>query len=120
MICSMNFEIQATEDFRKSLKMLAKRHRSLKEDFAEFVRTLKTNPFQGVELTPGIRKIRMAITSKGRGKSGGARIITFTLLASENCGTVYLIDIYDKAEQSTVDVAILKSLVDSIISTSSQ
>lgn len=59
---------------------------------------------QGDELSPGIRKIRMAITSKGRGKSGGARVITYTIVIAENEGSVYLIDIYDKADYSTVDV----------------
>ena len=30
---------------------------------------------QGDELSPGIRKIRLAIVSKGKGKSGGARVM---------------------------------------------
>lgn len=71
----MDFEIEATENFRRSLKMLSKRHRSLRRDFEGFVKSLRENPFQGDELTSGMRKIRMAITSKGRGKSGGARVI---------------------------------------------
>lgn len=66
---------------------------------------------QGDELSPGIRKIRMAITSKGRGKSGGARVITYTIVIAENEGSVYLIDIYDKANYSTVDVAIIRELI---------
>lgn len=66
---------------------------------------------QGDELSPGIRKIRMAITSKGRGKSGGARVIPYTIVIAENEGSVYLIDIYDKADYSTVDVAIIRELI---------
>ena len=69
---------------------------------------------QGVELCPGIRKIRMAITSKGRGKSGGARVITYTLLLAENEGRVYLIDIYDKADYSTVDVTAIQKIVNEL------
>ncbi|WP_286330003.1 hypothetical protein [Duncaniella freteri] len=56
----------------------------------------------------------MAISSKGHGKSGGARVITFTILASEEQGTVYLIDIYDKADYSTVDVSAIRSMVPDI------
>lgn len=114
MNCSMNFEIKATETFRKSLKALSKRHRSLKEDFAEFSRSLCENPFQGDELSPGIRKIRMAITSKGKGKSGGARVITYTVIAAEEMGQIYLIDIYDKSDYSTVDVHIIQKTIKEI------
>jgi len=53
----------------------------------------------------------MAITSKGRGKSGGTRVITYTVLAAEQDGCVYLIDIYDKADYSTVDVAKIKAII---------
>lgn len=110
----MNFEVIPTPDFEKSFKALAKRHKSLKQDFRDFTKELKQNPFQGDELTTGIRKIRMAITSKGRGKSGGARVITYTVVALENSGEVYLLDIYDKNDFSTVDVNILQKIVNNL------
>lgn len=107
----MSFELKATPSFRKSLKALAKRYRSIKADFQAFAESLAENPFQGDELTPGIRKIRMTIASKGRGKSGGARVITYTVIIAENEGEVYLMEIYDKSDFSTVDVEVLKALV---------
>ena len=107
----MNFEVIPTPDFEKSFKALAKRHRSLKQDILVFVKSLCENPFQGDELSPGIRKIRMAIASKGRGKSVGARVITFTLLVAENEGSVYLLDIYDKADYSTVDISVIRGKI---------
>lgn len=107
----MKFEIIPTPDFEKSFKALSKRHRSLKKDFLEFSEELKKNPFQGDELSPGIRKIRMAISSKGRGKSRGARVITYTVIALENQGEVYLIDIYDKSDYSTVDLSTLQKII---------
>ncbi|MDE7413675.1 MAG: addiction module toxin RelE [Muribaculaceae bacterium] len=103
----MNFDVIPTPDFEKAFKALAKRHRSLKKDILELTSSLQKNPFQGDELIPGIRKIRMAIASKGRGKSGGARVITYTIVAAETNGRVYLIDIYDKADYSTVNVAVI-------------
>ncbi|WP_300300752.1 hypothetical protein [uncultured Muribaculum sp.] len=106
----MNFDIVPTPDFEKSFKALAKRHRSLRKDILDFSRSLQENPFQGVELSPGIRKIRMAIASKGKGKSGGARVITYTVVATEIEGTVYLMNIYDKSDFSTVDLSILKEI----------
>lgn len=107
----MSFEIIPTPDFEKSFKVLAKRHRSLKNDLLDFSKSLQENPFQGTELCPGIRKIRMAISSKGKGKSGGARIITYTLITAEMEGRVYLMNIYDKSDFSTIGVSILKELI---------
>ena len=83
----------------------------MKSDLENLIISLEENPMQGDELSPGIRKIRMAITSKGRGKSGGARVITYTIVIAENEGRVYLMDIYDKADYSTVDVAIIRDLI---------
>lgn len=110
----MNFELIFTRDFRKSIKGLSKRYKSLRQDFEAFVKSIQDNPFQGDELRPGIRKIRMSITSKGKGKSGGARVITYTVIASEIEGKIYFLDIYDKSDFSTVDVNILQSIVSNI------
>lgn len=107
----MSFDVRTTTHFERAAKALNKRHRSLKSDLNELVDSLTDNPFQGVELFPGIRKIRMSITSKGRGKSGGARVITYTIIATETDGNVYLIDIYDKADRSTVDPAVIRALL---------
>lgn len=60
---------------------------------------------------PELRKIRMAITSKGRGKSGGARVITYTVIVAEQSGDVFLLEIYDKADFSTVDPEVLQAIV---------
>ena len=87
----MSFKVIPTPTFAKSLKALAKRHRSLKEDVKAFVAELERDPLQGVELTAGIRKISMAIKSKGAGKSGGARVITYNVLVTEEEGEVYLL-----------------------------
>lgn len=107
----MSFRIIPTPTFAKSLKVLAKRHKSIKSDIEELRKVLEENPLQGTELTPGIRKIRMAIKSKGGGKSGGARIITYNVLTTELDGEVYLLEIYDKSEYSTVKEDVLKDMV---------
>ena len=107
----MSFEISTTPEFENQAKSLQKRHRSFKNDLKDFVISLKENPFQGVGLSPGIRKIRMAITSKGRGKSGGARVITYTVVTAETDGRVYLMNVYDKSDFSTVELSVLKEIV---------
>ena len=93
------------------MKKLAKRHKSLADDYARFLEDLKQNPFQGVEIAPNIRKVRLAISSKGRGKSGGARVITYNLLVSEHDGVIYLLLIYDKADASNVKINVVKEII---------
>lgn len=107
----MSFDVTATPYFLRDLKPLSKKYRSLKKDIAVFLRSLENNPFQGDELSPGIRKIRLAVTSKGKGKSGGARVITYTVVFAENQGHVYVMNIYDKSEFSTVDVAVIRAII---------
>lgn len=110
----MSFKIIPTPTFAKSLKALAKRHKSMKSDIKQLTESLEENPLQGVELTPSVRKIRMAITSKGSGKSGGARVITYNILATEQDGEVYLLEIYDKSDYSTIKIEVIKELIENL------
>ena len=51
------------------------------------------------DLGDGIHKVRVAISSKNKGKSGGARIITdITAILSLEKGVITLLYIYDKSE----------------------
>lgn len=81
-------------------KKLAKKYPSFKDDLAKFGKSLLESPKQGAELAPGIRKIRMAIKSKGKGKSGGARVITYNFITQEMDGKIVLLLIYDKEDAS--------------------
>ena len=58
-----------------------------------------------------IRKIRMAIKAKGKGKSGGARVITFNVFTDVENGHVVFLLLYDKEDASTVKVNVVKQLV---------
>ena len=106
----MSYEIFSHQDFDVSIKRLAKRYHSLANDYADFLTSLQDNPLQGVELSPGIRKIRMSITSKGRGKSGSARVITANAIIAEHEGRIALLTIYDKSDASTVKLNIIKQM----------
>ncbi len=110
----MNFEIQTSSYFDTEAKQLTKRHRSFADDLVTFQNELLKNPYQGTELTPGIRKIRMTISSKGRGSSGGARVITLTYAISEEEGAIILLLLYDKADASSVKVSIIKKIAKEI------
>lgn len=60
---------------------------------------LKENPTMGITIRKDCYKVRMSIQSKGKGKSGGARIITNFVVADN---TVYLLTIYDKLEKESI------------------
>ncbi len=106
----MSYTINPTKTFLIEAKKLKKRYHSLEADLEAFKTELKKNPFQGSELCPGIRKIRMAITSKGRGKSGSARVITATAITAEHEGHIALLTIYDKEDASTVKLNVVRQM----------
>lgn len=91
----MSYNILTIPTFDKQIKRLAKKYPSLKKEFATLLVSLEQNPQQGTSLGHNCYKIRLAIASKGKGKSGGARVITNILISEE---TVFLISIYDKSE----------------------
>lgn len=107
----MNYSIRTSSYFDVAAKKLAKKYPSFKEDLKAFRNELLEKPLQGVELAPGIRKIRMAIKSKGKGKSGGARIITYNFIAAETNGEIVLLLIYDKENASTAKIDVLKQII---------
>ena len=92
----MNFSIYTTPVFERDLKRLSKKYPSLKNDYNALVTSLKTNPEQGQSLGNDCYKIRMAISSKNKGKSGGSRVITCVKILAES---VFLLMIYDKSEK---------------------
>jgi len=86
----MNYAIETTIDFESNFKRLSKKYRSLIEDLKQFKKELLQNPTMGVDLGDGARKVRMAVSSKNKGKSGGARVITFQVLVDIINTDIYL------------------------------
>ena len=107
----MSYKILTIPPFDKQLKRLVKKYPSLKKEFTEFVKSIKTNPEQGEGIGKNCYKIRLAISSKGKGKSGGARVI-LNIAVSDNL--VYLIAIYDKSEKASLTSKELEELLEYI------
>ena len=103
----MRYRIKTHQDFDKEFKRLCKKYSSLKADLSALGKSLSENPDQGTSLGKGVRKVRMAIVSKGKGKSHGARVITYTeaIVCADNEGTVILLTIYDKADRDSISAA---------------
>ncbi|MVN21519.1 type II toxin-antitoxin system RelE/ParE family toxin [Mucilaginibacter arboris] len=107
----MSYSIIPTNGFEKELKRLVKKFPSLKNEYAELIGQTSQNPELGIFLGNNCYKIRLAINSKGKGKSGGTRVITYLYIATE---TVYLLTIYDKGEKADLKPNELKEMVGSL------
>jgi hypothetical protein len=98
----MNYRLEVSATFKRNIKNLGKRYASITDDYARLLDELEKDPGLGADLGGGLRKIRMAITSKGHGKRGGARVITFTVIVSVEEAVINLLTIYDKSERESI------------------
>ena len=104
----MNFDVEVTSFFKRQAKRLIKKYPSLKVEVDSLISRLMVNPEQGTSLGRGCFKIRLAIASKGKGKSGGARLITHVQVVKQK---VYLLSIFDKSEMQNLSDGELKFLL---------
>jgi mRNA-degrading endonuclease RelE of RelBE toxin-antitoxin system len=102
-------------EFERSAKALRKKYPSFESDYDTFLDELEKNPFSGESLGQHTYKNRMTIASKGKGKSGGARVITYNLQKqSDDEVLITLMTIYDKSDMENVTDAYLRSLIQQI------
>lgn len=109
----MSYKIIPIPPFEKELKRLHKKYPSLKKDLTLLNSLLEKEPKQGESLGNNNYKVRIAISSKGKGKSAGARVITHIHIKNE---TVFLLSIYDKSEKETITDEQLQEKLKHIIS----
>ncbi|MEM8529170.1 MAG: hypothetical protein AAGG68_31350 [Bacteroidota bacterium] len=113
----MTCNLIITNEFERKAKKLAKKYRSLKSDLAVLFNALKENPYQGDQIKTDVYKIRLAIKSKGKGKSGGGRVITYLetqLIENEQSIDVYLITIYDKSDSENISNQYIDQIIEEI------
>jgi mRNA-degrading endonuclease RelE of RelBE toxin-antitoxin system len=107
----MSYNVIPIDKFKKEAKRLVKKYPSLKQELIQLNKALIVNPTLGTSLGNNAYKIRVAIKSKGAGKSGGARVITYIVTEDKE---IYLLTIYDKAEFGTVDDKTLRRIINTI------
>lgn len=105
----MSYKVSTIAVFDKQFKRLLKKYSSLKNEIAELASELKFDPTKGTSLGHDCYKIRLGIASKGKGRSGGARVITYFAITDSE---IILLSIYDKSEQSNISDKELKRLLD--------
>ncbi len=104
----MSNRVVVRKSFLGSAKKLARRYRSFQKDLAKLIDELRINSNIGIPLGNNVYKIRLGIASKGRGKSGGARVISYVY---RSAGFVYLLFVYDKADMDAIPESDLRVLV---------
>ena len=104
----MSYRVKTIPYFDRQAKRLARKFKSFKKELAELFDSLETDPTQGTALGYDCYKIRIAIKSKGKGKSGGARAITHVIAVREH---VYLLTVFDKSEKDNISDKELQELL---------
>ena len=104
----MNYKIEIDKEFSKEFKTLLKKFPSLKSDFQNILDNIEKELNLADDLGNGFKKIRINIKSKGKGTSGGGKIITYeTIIAIDN-KLVLFVSIYNKGDCDSIDISILK------------
>ena len=99
----MDVVIYTHSEFERQFKHFKKKYHSMVNDYRDFIKSIKEKPFQGISLGGGVRKVRFGVADKGGGKSGGMRVITFTVNKIDDSHIeITLLYIYDKSEMSSV------------------
>lgn len=104
----MNYKVIPTPRFKKQAKKLLKKYRSLADELRKFELDLVNQPTQGKSLGHNAYKVRVAVKSKGKGKSGGVRVITYLITEDKE---IYLLTIYDKSAIESLDDKTLKEMI---------
>ncbi|MPR34599.1 type II toxin-antitoxin system RelE/ParE family toxin [Salmonirosea aquatica] len=104
-------KVRAIPVFERKYKRFLKKFSSLEQEVDDLIAKLKANPTLGVSLGSGLYKIRLASRSKGGGKSGGFRVVTYLIDEREDGIDIYLVTIFDKSEESSIDKKVLVKIV---------
>ena len=108
----MSYKIELTDNFKNEAKKLIKKYASLRTEIIELGKELAENPTSGTPLGNDVYKIRLVIASKNKGKSGGARIISFVKIIDE---TVYFLSIYNKGNKDSISDKEIEELIKNYI-----
>ena len=109
-------KVYKTSIFEADYKRFAKKFASLESEVRQLEKDLIKQPDTGISLGGGVYKIRMACESKGKGKRGGFRVVTYLVAEREDGTDIYLITMYDKSEENTIKISDLKKIITKIFS----
>ena len=106
----MSYDVKVVDEFKRDTKKLLKKYKSIKKDILELIEKLEVDYQIGIYLGNNLYKIRVKNSDIG-GKSGGYRVIYYTMLPSHS---IYLLSIYSKTQKESIDIEILKPIIDKL------
>jgi mRNA-degrading endonuclease RelE of RelBE toxin-antitoxin system len=101
----MTNTVSVSHAFKREVKPLAKKYLTLRESIDKLIDDLIINPYLGDQYGQGIFKVRLSDESKGKGKSGGFRVMYYHLNVTQDKIDILLLSIYNKSAQSTIKKA---------------
>ena len=114
----MKTNVNITNSFLKQAKRLIKKYKSLKNELEKLEIELQKKPQLGTAIGNNSLKIRLAVKSKGKGKRGGLRVITYldmVIYKNEIVNDLYLLSIYDKSQANNISDKELLNFINQII-----
>lgn len=119
----MHCRVIPSRVFLKKSKRLSKKYPSLKQELPNLEMQIISNPRMGIPIGDQCYKIRLGVESKGKGKSGGLRVITWVVTefrsVSQERLDVHLITIFDKSEYSSISRTELRHYINEYVAPSS-
>jgi mRNA-degrading endonuclease RelE of RelBE toxin-antitoxin system len=109
----MENRVRLTAFFLKKAKRLIKKYHTLQSSLKQLEQALISNPKLGDSYGSNIYKVRLADESKGKGKSGGFRVITYIVEETAVSTDIYLITIFDKSEEASIGKDDIKKILNS-------
>ncbi len=102
--------VEVTAKFKRNLRSLAKKYRSIRKDIQPIIEQLQAGELPGDQI-PGVGytifKLRVKNSDVQKGKSGGYRLIYYVKTST----SIILVTIYSKSEQEDIAAAEIQQIL---------
>ena len=103
-------EIGYTSEFKRNLRQLSRRYRSIRQDIETVISKLESDETPGDQVGGvgyTVFKVRVKNSDNKKGKSGGYRVIYYLRTATHTT----LVTVYSKSDQSDVESSELQRII---------
>jgi len=107
---STTLRVEYTSEFKRNLRALAKKYRSIRSDIQSFINHIKSSQFIGNQVKgvgDTIYKARVKNSDIQKGKSAGYRVI-YWIKTPQN---IILVTIYSKLDQTDISVQQIRGII---------
>ena len=104
-------EVDEGIEFKKNIKELRKKYRSIKEDIKPLIQQLESGETPGARISGNkypVYKVRVKNSDNKKGQSSGYRVIYYTVTPA----AILLITIYSKSERANISNREIEDLIE--------